>query len=85
MSNEKIVSEFLDVVKESIMGRSVSYIVFADKDMFHLYNESYRIVGLDMNGVIVLVEQEEDSEDEVRVISIDELEENKYRIHTSLE
>lgn len=85
MSNEKIVSEFLDVVKESIMGRSVSYIVFEDKDMFHLYNESYRIVGLDMNGVIVLVEQEEDSEDEVRVISIDELEENKYRIHTSLE
>jgi len=85
MSNEKIVNQFLDVVKESIMGRSVSYIVFEDKDMFHLHNESYRVVGLDMNGVIVLVEQEEDYEDEARVLSIEDLEENKYRIHTSTE
>ncbi len=85
MNNEKIVDQFLEAVKESIMGRSFSYIVFEDKEMFHLYDETYRVVGLDINGVIVSVEQEEDSEDEVRVISIDELQENKYRLHTNMQ
>lgn len=74
---EKIVDDLLFSVKENIMQREISYIVFENSK--EVFNENYRLVGIDINGAIVIVEKEED-EDEIINMPIDYLLENKFHI-----
>ena len=47
------------------------------------FTENYRLVGLDINGAIVVVEKEED-EDEIINMTIDYLLENKFHLEKTL-
>ncbi|EPP7234649.1 hypothetical protein ACTOJ1_001608 [Shigella flexneri] len=80
-NHEKIIEQLLSAVKESIMQRENSYIIFDSAN--DIFTENYRLVGLDINGAIVVVEKEED-EDEIINMTIDYLLENKFHLEKTL-
>lgn len=80
-NHEKIIEQLLFAIKENLMQRESSYIIFDSAN--DIFSENYRLVGIDINGAIVVVEKEED-EDEIINMPIDYLLENKFHLEKVL-
>lgn len=80
-NHENIIEQLLFAVKESLMQRENSYIIFYSAN--DIFSENYRLVGVDINGAIVVVEKEED-EDEIINMPIDYLLENPFHLEKVL-
>ena len=79
MNNNRssIVDLLLETVKDVVLEKITAYIVFANAQ--EIYKENYRLLGIDINGAITIIEREEE-EDEISYLSLDYLIENKFTI-----
>lgn len=76
-NRENLVDLLLAAIKNVVMERETAYIVF-DKAQ-EIYKENYRLLGMDISGVITMIEREEE-EDELSYLTIDYLLENDFKI-----